>query len=163
MQTTTFEAPSDIQSTYPECICETKSSTRTQALLWAIIAIAFFAIYYHQPPANSILNIIQIFLIATCACLAIIKLLSSSRLIYIPTGSVVKKQSYNFSSSLKADILHCLEEGNTARLKALKNDDAGGLLVEFIESQDHLFIAARLLKYEPHGYVAKTDWITMKR
>ena len=44
MQTTTYEAPSDIQSTYPECISETKSSTRTQALLWAIIALVLFAI-----------------------------------------------------------------------------------------------------------------------
>ena len=73
------------------------------------------------------------------------------------------KQSYSFNVALKPDVLRCLEEGNTSRLKALKNDDAGGLLVEYLESEDHIFLAARLLKYEPHGYEAITDWFTMKR
>lgn len=163
MQTTTIESSPNMQNTYPRCINESKSTNRTQALLWSIVAIVLFVIYYQQPDKETSLSSIQIILVVACVCLALYKLLVRGQLTYTPTGSIVKKQTYHFSTALKTDILQCLEEGNTARLKALKNDDSGGLLVELLESQDHLFIAARLLKYEPHGYVAKTDWITMNR
>ena len=164
MQTILNEAASTMQATYPECINETKSSNRTQALLWLLIAVVLFAIYSQQPDKDSTLCLMQLALVAFSAVLAIYKLSShSNKLIYVPTGSVVKKESYSFNVALQSDVLRCLEEGNTARLKALKNDDAGGLLVEFLESEDHLFLAARLFKYEPHGYEAKTVWVTMKR
>ena len=164
MLTIMNEVPADMQATYPECIKESKSTNRAQALLWLLIATVLFVIYNQQPDKGSTLGLVQITLVAVCAILALWKFLSNgSKLTYIPTGSAVEKQSYTFNVILQPDILRCLEEGNTARLKALKNDNVGGLLVEFLESQDHLFIAARLLKYEPHGYEVKTDWITMKR
>ena len=163
MQTTINDVASDVQATYPKCIKATKSTNRAQALLWLLIAVVLFIIYNKQPDKDSTFGLIQIALIAFFAILAVIKyFVSSSKLTYTPSGSLVKKQSYNFNVSLQADILQCLKEGNTARLKAFKNDDAGGLLVEFLESEDHLFIAARLSKYEPHGYEAKTEWIIMK-
>ena len=164
MQTAINEVASDMQATYPQCINESKSNNRAQSLLWLVIAIVLFVIYTQQPDKDTALGLIQIALVGLCAVLAVVKLFSTgSKLTYAPTGSIVEKQSYSFNVALQADIRHCLEEGNTARLKALKNDDAGGLLVELLESQDHLFIAARLFKYEPHGYVAVTDWVTMKR
>ena len=164
MQTIMNEAASAMQATYPECINETKSSNRAQAFLWLLIAVVLFVIYSQQPDKDSTLCLVQLALVAIFAVLAIYKFFSrSSKLIYIPTGSPVKKQSYSFNVALQPDVLRCLEEGNTARLKALKSDDAGGLLVEFLESEDHLFLAARLFKYEPHGYEAKTVWVTMKR
>ena len=164
MQTIMNEAASTMQATYPECINETKSSNRAQSLLWLLIAVVLFVIYSQQPDKDSTLCLVQLALVAIFAVLAVHKFFShNSKLIYIPTGSVVKKESYSFNVALQSDVLRCLEEGNTARLKALKNDDAGGLLVEFLESEDHLFLAARLFKYEPHGYEAKTDWVTMKR
>ena len=164
MQTNINEVAADMQATYPECIQETKSNNRVQSLLWLLIAAVLFVIYTQQPEKDNTFGLIQIALITLFAVLAVYKFfVGSSKLTYAPTGSDVNKQSYSFNVSLQADIRHCLEEGNTARLKALKNDDAGGLLVELLESQDHLFIAARLFKYEPHGYVAVTDWVTMKR
>ena len=164
MLTQMNEVAADMQDTYPECIRESKSTNRAQALLWLLIAAVLFVIYNQQPDKGSTLGLVQITLVALCAILALWKLLcNNSKLTYIPTGGVVEKQSYTYNVTLQPDILRCLEEGNTARLKALKNDDAGGLMVEFLESQDHLFIAARLLKYEPHGYEVKTEWITMKR
>ena len=164
MQTTINEVASDMQATYPQCINESKSNNRAQSLLWLVIAIVLFVIYTQQPDKDTALGLVQMALVGLCSVLAIVKFFSAgSKLIYAPTGSIVEKQSYSFNVALQPDILRCLEEGNTARLKALKNDDAGGLLVELLESQDHLFIAARLFKYEPHGYVAKTDWVTMKR
>ena len=164
MQTIMNEAASAMQATYPECINETKSSNRAQAFLWLLIAVVLFVIYSQQPDKDSTLCLVQLALVAIFAVLAIYKFFGrSSKLIYVPTGSVIKKQSYSFNVALQPDVLRCLEEGNTARLKALKNDDAGGLLVEFLESEDHLFLAACLFKYEPHGYEAKTVWVTMKR
>ena len=164
MQTTTFEVAADMQASYPECIKESKSTNRAQALLWLLIAAVLFGIYSQLPDKESPLSLVQITLIAVCAVMAVYKFFcENSKLIYVPTGGVIKKQTYNFNIALQAELLHCLEEGNTARLKAFKSDDAGGLMVEFLESEDHLFIAARLLKYEPHGYVAKSGWKTMKR
>lgn len=164
MQTTTFEVAADMQASYPECIKESKSTNRAQALLWLLIAAVLFGIYSQLPDKGSPLSLVQITLIAVCAVMAVYKFFcENSKLIYVPTGGVIKKQTYNFNIALQAELLHCLEEGNTARLKAFKNDDAGGLMVELLESEDHLFIAARLLKYEPHGYVAKSGWKTMKR
>ena len=153
-----------MQATYPECIKESKSTHRAQSLLWLIVAVVRFVIYSQQPDKDSTLCLVQLALVAIFVILAVCKFFGrSSKLIYIPTGSVIKKQSYSFNVALQPDVLRCLEEGNTARLKALKSDDAGGLLVEFLESEDRLFFAARLFKYEPHGYEAKTDWVTMKR
>lgn len=164
MQTIINEAASTMQATYPECIKESKSSNRAQALLWLLIAVVLFVIYSQQPDKDNTLGLVQLALVAIFAVLSVYKFFShNSKLIYVPTGSVVKKESYSFNVALLLDVLRCLEEGNTARLKALKNDDAGGLLVEFLESEDHLFLAARLFKYEPHGFEAKTDWVTMKR
>ena len=164
MQTIMNEAASAMQTTYPECIKESKSTHRAQSLLWLIVAVVLFVIYSQQPDKDSTLCLVQLALVAIFVILAVCKFFGrSSKLIYIPTGSVIKKQSYSFNVALQPDVLRCLEEGNTARLKALKNDDAGGLLVEFLESEDHLFFAARMFKYEPHGCEAKTDWVTMKR
>ena len=164
MQTIMNETASDMLAAYPECIKESKSNNRAQALWWLLIAAVLFAIYYQQPDKDSALCLMQIALIALCVVMAVVKLLvSSGKLIYIPTGSTVKKQSYSFNVTLQPDVLRCLEEGNTSRLKALKTDDTGGLLVELLDSEDHLFMAARLFKYEPHGYEAKTGWVTMKR
>lgn len=163
MQTIKNEVAADVQASYPECIKETKSANPLQALLWLLIATVLFVIYNQQPDKDSTLGLVQIALITFFTILAVCKFfIQSSKLIYIPTGEIIKKQVYTFSVSLQADIFRCLEEGNTARLKAFRNDDAGGLLVEFLESEDHLFVAARLLKYEPHGYEAKTSWVTMK-
>ena len=164
MQTNINEVAADMQTTYPECINETKSNNRAQSLLWLLIAVVLFVIYSQQPDKDSTLGLIQIGLVALCFILALYKFfVGSSKLTYAPTGSVVVKQSYTFNVALQPDLLRCLEEGNTSRLKALKTDDTGGLLVEFLESEDHLFFAARLFKYEPHGYEAKTGWVTMKR
>ena len=164
MQTITHEVTAEVQATYPECIKESKSNNRAQSLLWLLIAAVLFVIYTQQPDKDTTFGLVQIALVFFFAVLAIVKFfVGSSKLTYAPTGSVVEKQSYSFNIALQSDIYRCLEEGNTTRLKALKNDDAGGLLVEFLESEDHLFLAARLFKYEPHGYEAKTDWVTMKR
>ena len=164
MQTTINEVAADMRATYPQCIKETKSTNRAQALLWLLIAVVLFVIYTQQSDKDTAFGLIQIALIAIFVVLGVFKLfVGSSKLIYVPTGGLVVKHSYAFNVSLHSDILCCLEEGNTARLKALKTDDAGGLLVELLESEEHLFIAARLFKYEPHGYEAKTDWVTMKR
>lgn len=162
MKTTVLEVAPDMQATYPQCISESKSSNLAQAALWSIIAIAFFGIYYQQTDKTTPLSNIQLLLIVTCMVVAVCRLFSSNKLTYKPTGSSVEKHSYHFSTTLKADILQCLDEGNTAHLRALKNDDAGGLMVEFLKSKDGTYSAARLYKYEPHGYIAKTDWVTMK-
>lgn len=162
MKTTVFEVAPDMQDAYPQCISESKSSNHTQAALWAIIALALFAIYYQQPDKASPLAGVQLMLIVACIVVAVCRLFGSNKLTYTPTGSCVEKRSYHFSTTLKADILQCLDEGNTARLRALKNDDAGGLMVEFLKSKDGTYSAARLYKYEPHGYIAKTSWVTMK-
>ena len=164
MQTTINEVASGMQATYPQCVNETKSNNRAQALLWLIIAIVLSVIYTQQPDKDNTFGLIQITLVALCFILALYKFfVGSSKLTYAPTGSVVEKQSNTFNVALQPDLLRCLDEGNTARLKAFKTDDTGGLMVELLESADHHFIAARLFKYEPHGYEAKTDWVTMKR
>lgn len=164
VQAITNEATPKMKAPYPECIKESKSFNLTQALLWLLIGAVLFIIYSREPEKDSMLGLVQITLIILCAVMAIFKFFfSSNKLIYSPTGGIVKKRSYNFNITLQPDILLCLKEGNITRLRALKNDDAGGLLVELLESQDHLFFAARLLKYEPHGYTAKTDWITLKK
>ena len=164
MQTTMNEVATDVQATYPQCVKEIKFTNRAQALFGLLIAVVLLVIYTQQPDKDTTFGLIQIALIAVFMVLGVFKLfVGSSKLIYVPTGGVVEKHSYVFNVSLQSDILRCLEEGNTARLKALKTDDAGGLLVELLESEEHLFIAACLFKYEPHGYEAKTDWVTMKR
>ena len=164
MQTIENKTAFDMQAAYPECIKESKSSNRIQALLWLIVAVVLFVIYHQQPDKDTPLSSIQVTLIALSAIWAVYKFFfSNSRLTYIPTGCIVKKEDFYFNIGKETNILRCLEEGDTARLKALKSDSAGGLLVELIESQDHLFAAARLFKYEPHGYIAKTDWTTMKQ
>ena len=163
MQTIDNKAAINTQATYPECIKESKSSNRIQALLWLVVTIVLFIFYRHQPDKDTALASIQATLSVLSAILAIYELFfSSSKLTYIPTGSVAKKEDYYFNVGKESYILRCLEEADTTRLKTLKSDSAGGLLVEFIESQDHLFSAARLSKYEPHGYTAITDWIVMK-
>ena len=161
MQTTTFDV-ADMQATYPQCISESKSANRMQALLWAVISAVLFVIYTQQDDKGSTLGTIQITLVIVCLALALFRLFSASKLTYIPTGSCVSKHIYSFSTTFKEDIYRCLSEGNTSRLKAFKNDDAGGLMVELLESDDKTFTAARLLKYEPHGYIALTPWTTMQ-
>ena len=151
------------QGDYPECVKELKSNNLVQTLLWLLIATVLFVIYSRQQDKSSVLVLLQMAFIVVCAIMGVVNLfINNNKLVYSPTGSVVKKQLYNFNIAMKADLLLCLEEGNVSRLRALKTDDAGGLLVELLESDDHLFLAARLSKYEPHGYVPQTDWVIMK-
>ncbi len=156
------EVDGNVSTAYPTSIIESKSTINPQSLLWALIAIVLFVIYSQQEDKETTLGMIQIVLVLVCAIMAAVKMvIGNKKLIYKPTGSIVDKQSYYFNNTLNNDILQCLKEGNTARIKALKNDSAGGLIVELLESRDKAFTAARLLKYEPHGYEAQTNWVKM--
>ena len=93
MQTIINEAASTMQATYPECIKESKSSNRAQALLWLLIAVVLFVIYSQQPDKDSTLCLVQLALVAIFAVLSVYKFFShNSKLIYVPTGSVVHKK-----------------------------------------------------------------------
>lgn len=156
------EVDSNVSTAYPSSIIESKSTINPQSLLWALIAVVLFVIYSQQKDKETTLGMIQIALVLVCAIMAAVKMfIGNKKLIYQPTGCIVDKRSYYFNNTLNNDILQCLKEGNTARIKALKNDSAGGLIVELLESRDKAFTAARLLKYEPHGYEAKTNWVKM--
>lgn len=156
------EVDGNVSTAYPSSIIESKSTINPQSLLWALIAVVLFVIYSQQKDKETTLGMIQIALVLVCAIMAAVKIfIGNKKLIYQPTGCIVDKQSYYFNNTLNNDILQCLKEGNTARIKALKNDSAGGLIVELLESKDKAFTAARLLKYEPHGYEAKTNWVKM--
>ena len=153
MQTTTFEVASDVQATYPECVIESKSNNRAQALLWALIAVVLFIIYRQQPDKDTTLGIVQITLVIVSAVLAVVKFFVGDRkLTYAPTNSPVEKTEKYYNLTLESDIRQCLKEHNTSRLNALKTDDAGGILVETLESKDKAFTALRMQKYCPEGY-----------
>lgn len=162
MENSLNEMTGSISTAYPSSIIESKSAINPQSLLWTLIAVVLFVIYSQQENKETTLGMIQIALVLVCTVMAIVKMfIGNKKLIYQPTGSIVDKQSYYFNNTLNDDILQCLKEGNTARIKALKHDSAGGLIVELLESRDKAFTAARLLKYEPHGYEAKTNWVKM--
>lgn len=162
MENSLDEMVGNASTAYPSSIVESKSAINPQSLLWTLIAVVLFVIYSQQEDKETTLGMIQIALVLVCAIMAAIKMfVGNKKLTYQPTGSIVDRQSYYFNNTLNDDVLQCLKEGNTARIKALKNDSAGGLIVELLESRDKTFTAARLLKYEPHGYEAKTDWVKM--
>ena len=141
---------------YPESVSETKSSLNPQALLWALIAAVLFAIYSQQPDKSTI----QITLVIVCVVLAVVKLFSGNRkLTYTPTNSPVTRTEKYFNIALEGDIRQCLKEGNLSRLNALKIDNAGGILIELLESKDKTFTAARMQKYCPEGYKPETEWV----
>ena len=149
-------------ATYPEAVSETKSVLNPQSLLWALIAVVLFVIYRQQPDKESTLGIIQITLVLVCAVLALVKLFAGSRkLTYTPTGSPVAKTEKYYNLTLEGDIRQCMKEGNSSRLNALKTDDAGGILVETLESKDKTFTAVRMQKYCPEGYRPETEWIVL--
>ena len=149
---------------YPEQIKETKSIVSPQALLWALIAVVLYVIYYQQPDKDNALCLVQLTLIGLCALLAIVKFLAGDRkLTYIPTGSLVVREERYYNIALEGDIRQCLREDNMSRLNALRTDDAGGIMVETLESKDKLFTAMRMQKYCPEGYRPETKWMVMRR
>ena len=156
------EAKSLNITTYPEAVSETKSALNPQSLLWALIAVVLFVIYRQQPDKENTLGIIQITLVLVCAVLALVKLFAGSKkLTYTPTGGPVVRTEKYYSLALEGDIRQCLKEGNSSRLNALKTDDAGGILIEMLESKDKAFTAVRMQKYCPEGYRPETEWIVL--
>ena len=156
------EAQNLNETAYPEVINEIKSIINPQSLLWTLIAVVLFVIYRQQPDKGTTLGIIQITLVLVCAVLALVKLFAGGRkLIYTPTNSQVDRTEKYYNIALEGDIRQCMKEGNTSRLNALKTDDAGGILVETLESKDKVFMAVRMQKYCPEGYRPETDWVVM--
>ena len=149
-------------TSYPEMVCETKSAINPQALLWALIAGVLYVIYHQQPDKGSTLCIMQLTIIIISVLMAIIKFFSGGhKLTYIPTGSPVVREERYYNLVIESDIRQCLREGNTSRLKALKTDDVGGILVEMLVSKDKAFTAMRMQKYCPEGYRPETPWKVM--
>ena len=149
-------------SAYPEMVCETKSAINPQALLWALIAGVLYVIYHQQPDKGSTLGIIQLTIIIASVVMAVVKLfVGNHKLVYIPTGSPVVREERYYNLVVESDIRQCLREGNTSRLKALKTDDAGGIMVEVLVSKDRVFTAMRMQKYCPEGYRPETAWKVM--
>jgi len=162
MQTNINEVAANMQATYPECIQESKSNHRVQSLLWALIAVVLFIIYRQQPDKDTTLGIIQITLVIVSAVWAVVKFfVGDCKLTYAPTNSPVEKTEKYYNLNLEGDIRQCLKEHNTSRLNALKTDDAGGILVETLESKDKAFTALRMQKYCPEGYRPETGWVVM--
>ena len=156
------EAQSLNETVYPEVINESKSIVNPQSLLWTLIAVVLFIIYRQQPDKDTTLGIIQITLVLVCAVLALVKLFAGGRrLIYTPTNSPVDRTEKYYSLALEGDIRKCVKEGNASRLNALKTDDAGGILVETLESKDKVFMAVRMQKYCPEGYRPETGWVVI--
>lgn len=150
------------ETAYPEVINEIKSIINPQSLLWTLIAVVLFVIYRQQPDKDTTLGIIQITLVFVCAVLALVKLFAGGRkLIYTPTNSQVDRTEKYYNIALEGDIRQCMKEGNTSRLNALKTDEAGGILVETLESKDKVFMAVRMQKYCPEGYRPETGWVVM--
>lgn len=144
---------------FPESVTETKSAFNPQVLLWALIAVVLYVIYRQQPDKDSTLGIVQVTLVGVCAILAVVKLFSgSNKLTYTPTNSPVERTEKSYNIGMEGDIRQCLKEGNISRLNALKTDDAGGILVEVLESKDKVFTAARMHKYCPEGYRPESEW-----
>lgn len=151
------------ETTYPPTVSETKSALNAQSLLWALIAVVLFVIYHQQPDKSSTLCIVQLALVIICAILALIKLFVGGRkLIYLPTNSPVARTEKYYNISFEGDIRQCLKEGNRSRLNALKTDDAGGIMIETLESKDKAFHAVRMQKYLPEGYRPETEWVELK-
>ena len=156
------EAQNLNETAYPEVINEIKSIINPQSLLWTLIAVVLFVIYRQQPDKDTTLGIIQIALVLVCAVLALVKLFAGGRkLIYTPTNSQVDRTEKYYNIALEGDIRQCMKEGNTSRLNALKTDEAGGILVETLESKDKVFMAVRMQKYCPEGYRPETGWVVM--
>ena len=147
---------------YPEVVSEVKNAVNAQSLFWTLIAVVLFVIYRQQPERDTTLGIIQITIVLVFAVLALVKLFMGCRkLVYTPTGSPITRAEKYYNIALENDIRQCMKEGNTSRLNALKTDDAGGILVEALESKDGVFTAVRMQKYCPEGYRPETDWVVM--
>ena len=150
-------------TSYPNTVSETKSVINIQSILWALIAIVLYVIYTKQSDQDSTLDIIQLTLVAVCGVLALVKLFSGSKkLVYTPTGSIVTQEQYYYNVDHESDILKYLKEGNVERIMKLRTDDAGGILIETLESKDKAFVALRMSKYTLGGYVPRTEWVVMK-
>lgn len=150
------------ENTYPEAVSEVKNAVNLQSLLWTLIAVVLFIIYRQQPDKDTTLGIIQITLVLVFAILALVKLFTGNhKLIYTPTGSPITRAEKYYNIALESDIRQCIKEGNTSRLNALKTDDAGGILLEALESKDGVFTAVRMQKYCPEGYRPETGWVVM--
>ena len=158
------EAPCLNTSAYPEEVSVTKSVVSPQALLWALIALVLYVIYSQQPDKGTTLGIIQITLIISCAVLAIVKFfIGDHKLTYTPTGSSIAHEERYYNITLESDIRQCMREGNASRLRALKTDDSGGILIETLASKDKAFTAVRMQKYSPEGYRPETQWVVMSQ
>lgn len=147
------------KTAYPESVNETKSVINIQALLWTLVAVVLYVIYSQQPDKGSMLCVVQLMLVAIFLLLAVIKFFMGNRkLIYTPTGSVVLRKERYYSLALESDIRQCLREANIARLNALRTDDAGGIMVETMQSEDKVFMAMRMQKFYLEGYRPETEW-----
>ena len=150
-------------TSYPETVNELKSVINPQSLLWALIAIVLFVIYNQQPDKDTTLGIVQITLVLVCAVLALVKLFSGSKkLVYTPTGSIITQEQYYYNVDRESDILRYLKEGHADRIKTIRTDDAGGILIETLESKDKAFMAIRMSKYTLGGYEPRTEWVVIK-
>lgn len=150
-------------TSYPETVSEIKSVINPQSLLWALIAIVLFVIYDKQPDKDTPLGMVQIALVLICAILALVKLFSGNKkLVYTPTGSVITQEQYYYNVDRESDILRYLKEGNIGRIMKMRTDDAGGILIETLESKDKAFVAIRMSRYTLGGYEPRTEWMVMK-
>ena len=150
-------------NSYPETVSEIKSVINPQSLLWALIAVVLFVIYDKQPDKDTALGMVQISLVLICAILALVKLFSGSKkLVYTPTGSIITQEQYYYNVDRESDILKYLKEGNVERIMMMSTDDAGGILIETLESKDKAFVALRMSKYTLGGYVPRTEWVVIK-
>lgn len=163
METTTNNEAMNLNiTTYPESVTETKSLLSLTGLAWAAAAAVLYILYSQLTDKDSTLGIILISGIIVSIVIAMIKLCNgSSKLTYTPTGSPVNKELHYYNIGLENDVMECITEGNTARLKALKADDMGGIMVEMMVSKDKVFTAARMHKHTPAGYEPQTEWNVM--
>lgn len=162
METTNNEAMNLNITKYPESVTETKSLLSLPGLAWAAAAAVLYILYNQQTDKDDTLGIVLISGIIVSIVIAMIKLCNgSSKLTYTPTGSPVNKELHYYNIGLEKDVMECITAGNTARLKALKTNDTGGIMIEMMESKDKAFTAARMHKHSPAGYEPQTEWYIM--
>ena len=79
-------------------------------------------------------------------------MISKRSLIYVPTGSLVKKGSCFFDAGDLSVLGRLLEEKTfDGKAEVLPKKD-GGVRMDYMVSQDGNFAAVQLLKYVPYAY-----------
>lgn len=145
-------------SAHPDIAKRTSVSGLIFSIVMILLGAFIFASTFEMNDRSATLSMALMVLGTAFFLLGVFRLFwKSKEVVYLPTGSVAKEQSFFFDLKHIEKLKDMIESGHLLVDAPLKSEGSGNVRMDILISQDNRFAAVQLFQFVPYTYTPVTS------